>query len=49
MPTARGWLVGLAGTALIGTGVLFGSRSVWQVGAALIALAAEWFVWGGTG
>jgi uncharacterized protein (DUF58 family) len=32
--------VGLAGTALIGAGVLFGSRSLWQVGVALIALAA---------
>jgi uncharacterized protein (DUF58 family) len=40
MPTARGWLVGLAGIAIIVTGTLFGSRSLWQVGVALIALPA---------
>jgi uncharacterized protein (DUF58 family) len=40
VPTARGWLVALAGLALIGAGTLFGTRSLWQFGVALIALTA---------
>src|SRR5918997_4527017 len=40
MPTARGLLVAHAGLALIVAGALFGARSLWQVGIALIALTA---------
>jgi uncharacterized protein (DUF58 family) len=40
LPTARGLLVALAGLALIVAGALFGARSLWQVGIALIALTA---------
>jgi uncharacterized protein (DUF58 family) len=40
MPTRRGWLVAAIGGGLVVAGALFGTRSLWQVGLALIGLVA---------